>query len=322
MEENYLKELIEKYIKDTATSVEREELLAWYRNKTKDELLLPYTDIGEEEESKQRMLQSLHLQIRSDKPVTGKIKPLYYKVAAAAAILICAFLFLQKNIFKHPADGAAFSTVITRAGEHKTIKLTDGSVIWLSAGSSVSFPSAFNGATREISFEGEAFFEIAKDKKHPFIVHTGKTSTRVLGTSFNINSFKEHQNIVVSLITGKVAFSDNKTQVQLLPGHEVLYNKTSGAAKLQDIPDMQAVINRRNGYYEYKNVRVADVIEDINLNLNTKIMTQGNVKDCQFYGRLKPGESIENFLQKLAIVVNAKVINLNDGYLIKGRGCN
>ncbi len=129
-------------------------------------------------------------------------------------------------------------------------------------------------------------------------------------------------NITVALITGKVAFSDRSSQVKLLPGRQVVYNKLAHSTQLEDIKDIAAITGRRNGYYEYKNMKVADVVEDINLNLNAKITIEGNVKNCLFYGRIKPGESIDKFLQKLAVVENAKVFQQNGGYLIKGRGCD
>jgi transmembrane sensor len=323
MEDNRLQVLIEKYIKGTATPAEREELLFWYKSVAdKDELVLPYNDLQEEEEAKERLHSKLIQQIQNSQRTKGKVRSMFYKVAAAAAILIVSFVCVFKSFFNRPGYIAQLNVVSTRIGEHKIIHLNDGSTVWLSAGSKVSFPSSFEDSTREITFEGEAFFEIAKDKKHPFIVHTGITSTRVLGTSFNITAHAKSNNITVALITGKVAFSDRSSQVKLLPGRQVVYNKLAHSTQLEDIKDIAAITGRRNGYYEYKNVKVADVVEDINLNLNAKITIEGNVKNCLFYGRIKPGESIYKFLQKLAVVENAKVFQQNGGYLIKGRGCD
>ena len=320
MEENYLNELIQKYILGTATADQRDELLRWYRGNHEEELLLPYADANEEEKAKARMLRSLSLQI-SKHPVKRQTKSFFYQLAAAAVVIIATsvclyYTFAKKNISHN------WLTVITHAGEHKVLRLADGSVIWLSAGSSIKYPTAFIDSTREIVFEGEAFFQIAKDKKHPFIVHTGKTSTRVLGTSFNIIDRKNNPAITVALLTGKVLFSDGKNDVKLIPGRQVVYNTKSGQANLENIPDTAAIANRRNGYYEYNNVKVGDVLQDINLNLNAKVTTSGNVKNCLFYGRFKPGETLPAFLKKLAIIVNARVISQKDGYLIKGRGCD
>ena len=319
MEEEYLQILVIKYIEGTASPAERKELLQWYRNKTDKELLWPYENRRQEKQAKAHMLQNLQRQAGMYIP-PKRIIPLFYKVAAAAILLIgCLFVYYRLKVNPTVNDLAFINT---NAGEHKQIKLADGSVVWLGAKSSMRYPLAFNGPTREITFEGEAFFEIAKDKKHPFIVHTGVTSTRVLGTSFNITALKNKPGVVVSLITGKVAFTDGKTQLQLLPGHQVVYNKLNSTAQLEDIPNMADVINRHKGDYEYKNVSVATIAEDINLNFNTNIQVAESVKNCLFYGRLKPGETPEDFLKKLAIVVNATVVKAWNGYLIKGGGCD
>lgn len=319
MEEEYIQVLIRKYIEGTASANERDELLQWYRSKTDKELLWPYQTRREEEFAKARMMQNLQRQTGMHKTVKRIIPHLYFKVAAAAILVMgCFFIFYRLKV-NQTTGTLAF--VNTQPGEHKLIKLTDGSVVWLGAKSSMHYPLVFNGPTREITFEGEAFFEIAKDQKHPFIVHTGITSTRVLGTSFNIAALKNKPGIVVSLITGKVAFSDGKVQLKLLPGQQVVYNKLNSAAKLEDIPDMSDVINRHKGDYEYKNVSIAAIAEDVNLNFNTNIQVAESVKNCLFYGRMNPGESPENFLKKLAIVINATVVKTRNGYLIDGGGC-
>jgi len=321
MEEEYLQELIRKYITGTITPAERLELRDWYRSKTDEGYLWPYENIAEEESAKASMLYNLQQRINGGKARKTVVLSLYIKVAAAVLILIGSF-FVFCRIRSTGSNALAFNIVNTKAGEHKIIKLADGSTIWLSAKSSLRYPLAFNGATREISFTGEAFFEIAKDKKHPFIVHTGKTSTRVLGTSFNITALSGKPTITVALITGKVAFSDGKSDVKLLPGHEVVYDKVNGTTGLQDIPDMAVIVARKNGDYEYKNTPVADVIEDVNLNFNTNFGIEGKVKSCPFFGRIKPGESPVAFLKKLAIVVNAEVVQSGNEYIIKGGGCD
>jgi len=319
MEEEYLQILIRKYVDGTASAGEREELLQWYRGKPDAELLWPYENRHEEEEAKIRMLRNLQQQTGMQASVKPVIPLLYYKVAAATVLVIgCLFIFYRLKV--NSAGDLAF--VSTRAGEHRIIKLTDGSTIWLGAKSSIHYPLVFKEATREITFEGEAFFEIAKDKKHPFVVHTGNTSTRVLGTSFNITALKNKSGIIVALITGKVAFTDGKTEMQLLPGHQIVYNKLNSKAQLEDIPNMADVVNRHKGDYEYKNVSVATIAEDVSLNFNTNIQVAPSAKNCLFYGRLKPGESPESFLKKLAIVVNATVAKNGNVYLIKGGGCD
>ncbi|MET3115649.1 hypothetical protein AAKU52_003401 [Pedobacter sp. CG_S7] len=93
------------------------------------------------------------------------------------------------------------------AGNGKVIKITlsDGSKVWLNAGSKISFPKSFGKSKREISLFGEAYFEVEHEQHRPFIIHTGAIITQVLGTSFNINAYALNKNIKVTVLTGKVA---------------------------------------------------------------------------------------------------------------------
>ena len=91
-------------------------------------------------------------------------------------------------------------------GVKSTIELADGSKIWLNADSKVQYPALFNGSTREVYLNGEAFFDIAKNPSKPFIIHLSNGTVRVLGTSFNIKAYDNEPVVETSVATGKVAF--------------------------------------------------------------------------------------------------------------------
>ncbi|MEO7216346.1 FecR family protein [Mucilaginibacter sp.] len=318
LRQNYL---IKKYIDGTATPAEREELLLWYRQKGDEDGSWPYISEPEESEAKARIFKQIKQQVNSTGIKPGRIRNLFYKMAVAASVVgvVCSIVLWRLNTKETLPE---LVTVSTRAGESKKLELTDGSVIWLSAKSTLTYPASFKGATRDINFSGEAFFDIAKDKEHPFIVHTGNTSTRVLGTSFNITAIKEHDNITVALITGKVIFTGSKAPINLLPNNQIVYNKETKEARLLPIPDVDAVVGRHNGYYEYRNIPVKYVAEDLSRLYGMNIKVVGNVKNCTFFGRIKPGESPVRFLKKMAFIVNAEVTARDSLWIIKGGGCN
>jgi transmembrane sensor len=319
MEAQKLNSLIKRYIDGTATTTEREELLQWYRSRGNEEMPSPYRNLKEEFTAKDKMLGDLLTKIGRQPVIkTHNRKPLRYGIAASILVIVAAgMLIMQKQAFFKTENSVANSIIKTGHGERKKIVLTDGSVIWLSAESSMSYPTAFVGTTREITFAGEAFFDIAHDKTHPFIVHTGKTAVRVLGTTFNINAYPAQRAISVSLLTGKVSFTAGTAQQQLLPGKRVVYANATGEIQVEDIGDTETVKNRRNGLYEYNNVSVEEIVEDLNRNFDIKVTMEGPVKDCLFYGRIKPGESPDKFLYKLGKVVDAAITKHNNTYTIK-----
>ncbi|SDG16479.1 FecR family protein [Mucilaginibacter gossypii] len=318
MEDEHLQSLAKKYLSGTATEAEKAELHTWYRLKEGEDLILPYLDQREEAEARERMYKNLKQKMDDADGEQHRPKTLKFRLAAAAIVLLgIAMSFYYLNIYH---SGGQLRLVTTKSGEHKKIELTDGTLIYLSSESKLSYPVAFKGNTREVILEGEAFFEVAKDKSKPFILHTGKLTTKVLGTSFNVDAILSHPDVTVALISGRVMFSDGNAQAVLKPNFQVVYNKSKKLPRIETIPDSAALIGRHKGSFEYKNTPLEQVIEDLNRNFNTHAVVIGAVKNCTFFGRIKEGESPEQFLNKLGIIMDATVTGKNGGYVIKGKG--
>lgn len=153
-------------------------------------------------------------------------------VAAAVSIIIVSALFIKKN--EQPAViGSRLVEKQNAKGIKSTIVLTDGSKIWLNADSKISYPEVFNGNTREVTLDGEAFFDVAKNPSRPFIIHLANGTVRVLGTSFNIRAYANEKVVETSVATGKVAFipkyeSNDKKQdtIFLTPENKVRFSLT------------------------------------------------------------------------------------------------
>nr|WP_246496186.1 FecR family protein [Chitinophaga varians] len=104
--------------------------------------------------------------------------------------------------------------------------LSDGSEVWLNAGSSLSYPAGFKGRYRDVYLKGEAFFNVASQPEQPFVVHTDTISTLVLGTSFNIKAYPELGDIRINVASGKVGIvMGGNTLATLLPDQQLTYNK-------------------------------------------------------------------------------------------------
>ena len=139
-------------------------------------------------------------------------KPVRYwsRIAAAAmiiAVLTSGILFV---LYKRPADPVSKSAALIEKSNSKgtksVLQLSDGSRIWLNADSRLIYPQTFSGKTREVTLNGEAFFDVAKNAARPFIIHLSNGTVRVLGTSFNVRAYDNENKIETSVATGKVAF--------------------------------------------------------------------------------------------------------------------
>lgn len=318
MTEEQIRKLSIKYLNGTATPEERETLLIWYRQ-IDMEVDWPSEHSQEPDAIHDRVLVNLQQHIRSSEQ-RGRIS-IGRWIAAASILVVCSLLFLEKHNLHNLLYPAKQLYTSTKYGQHKFLSLNDGTKVWLAAGSSIQYPSRFDGRTREVSFHGEAFFEVAKDKEHPFIIHTGNISTKVLGTTFDLNAYKEQKQIIVTLLTGKVAFYNKTSTVTILPNQRAIYNKDKNKIISENYPNAQQMLARRDGSYDYNNLPVSDVIEDLKRNYNLQIVIDGPIDQCLFYGRIRQDEDPEKFLRKLCLVMNASLKKEGNAFRIMGGGC-
>lgn len=141
----------------------------------------------------------------------------------------CLLVLLGSGYFLKQYNQHKTHTFSTLLGEKKEILLPDGSQVHLNSGSSITYENNFNKKDRVISLEGEAFFDVYRNREKPFIVATGKLMTRVLGTSFNIKtSDKENSTTKVSVISGKVHVFDRDHTIdeQLVKNNQLVYDHT------------------------------------------------------------------------------------------------
>lgn len=137
----------------------------------------------------------------------------WYRIAAIFIFGLCTFLAYQ---FFKAKDAANLSVTMAwkksanPGRQTSTLLLADGSKITLNAASEIKYPVSFKGKTREVYLTGEAFFDVAKDHQHPFIVHTKNISVKVLGTAFDVKSYPNESTTETTLLRGKVEITLNK----------------------------------------------------------------------------------------------------------------
>ena len=146
----------------------------------------------------------------------------------AAAILVGALLLVSGyEFFYRPASSASMVQVVATNQVLNTVALPDGTLVSLNSDTKISYPKKFSGKTREVSIEGEAFFEVKPDKNKPFIIHAGKAQIRVLGTSFSVSAYPATKQVEVIVQTGKVQVV-NKTSEKQQPNELILTSGDKG----------------------------------------------------------------------------------------------
>jgi transmembrane sensor len=157
---------------------------------------------------------------------------------------------------------AGFNTIATPRGGQYHIVLPDSSRVWLNAMSSIRFPTAFDGAERNVELNGEAYFEIVKNSKQPFIVRTGNSTIRVLGTSFNVNAYKDEEEIRTTLISGSVSVATESKKVVLKEGQQSEVDR-SGNINIAEQVDIEAELAWKNGYFYFKGQNIEKIMRHI-----------------------------------------------------------
>lgn len=148
----------------------------------------------------------------------------FFKIAA---VLICVFIGLLSYLYLDRANvNADYIVTRVKAGQSKQdFTLPDGSTVVLNAGSELRYPRKFEAGLRELTLSGEAFFDVKKDPKRPFIIHTRDMDVRVLGTAFNVRAYADEAESQTALIRGKVEVllhNARKEKVLLAPSHKLI----------------------------------------------------------------------------------------------------
>ena len=178
------------------------------------------------------------------------------------------------------------------------VVLADGTKVWLNADSELKYPVSFSGETRQVFVRGEAYFEVAKDSLHPFVVKNGKVDIRVLGTSFNIRAYQD-SSIYTTLVSGSVKVCCKDNHLFLKPGQQCEVSEVAGKMTINE-PDLDVVLAWKNGDFIFKNAPLTTIMEEIQRYYGVRVeYTQESLKDRKFYLYIERSKQLEEVLQKL-----------------------
>jgi ferric-dicitrate binding protein FerR (iron transport regulator) len=149
--------------------------------------------------------------------------------------------------------------IIPRGGEFQ-LTLADGTRVWLNAESTIRYPAQFTGAVRRVELTGEAYFEVAKNKEHPFEVVTAGQTIAVLGTSFNVTAYPDEPQVRTTLVEGKVAVHPaSGKSMQITPGIQSVLDVASGELSLHEV-DTDLYTSWKDGLFIFEDEALANIL--------------------------------------------------------------
>jgi len=231
---------------------------------------LTFPSIAEKERVKAEMKTAIYKGINQQASAQQSRKPVFFgrtRNLAAAVLLILSltaiWLYTGKPGLPNSQAAAYIEVTAPEGLASKLLVLPDSSKVWLMAGSTIKYPRHFDARQRDIELvNGMALFQVTHDTQSPFTVTTGTgLKTTVLGTSFNISSFKASDKVTVSVVTGKVKVADTKQDLGVLqPNQQIVYSKEAGSGKMQTINAL-ATADWINGHIVLNDAGVDEVAQ-------------------------------------------------------------
>jgi transmembrane sensor len=329
MKNTRLNLLFQRYLDGTCSHEEKSELIE--RIATSDdpdaqhllERLWNEQRYSLPQEKKENILHAILRQSGETVPISRNY--LWAKVAAAISVLLLAGIALYELI---PADRSlSYATEKTIEPEpHKYVSLPDGSKVILNNSSNLRYADSFDGKeVREVYLTGEAFFDISHDEAKPFIVHTGKISTTVLGTAFNIKAYPEQNDITITVTRGKVQVSDESQVLGILAHDEqITFQKTTDVFRQNAVQSKEAVAWMDKDIF-FDDVSMADAMAELENRFYVGIrITNPKLNDCRFTATFVRGEDLNQILDVICEFNEAEytVDNKSGAIEITGNGCS
>lgn len=329
-ERDRVKELIRKYVHNSCTKQELEELFSYISqsgdNKVlTEEFLLIWNSIRPEEQLSSIDENQLFRDIEKKISVPSIRQPQFFWAKAAAILLLvlgAGVMYFALNGPAETKDELATSANRSAPSSHSLVKLPDGSTVLLNDNSRLDY-ATFSENKREVMLTGEAYFDIARDRKHPFVIQTGKLKTRVLGTAFNIRAYPEENDVTVTVARGKVQVEmENKKLGIITPNQQISFNKRNGSTLQQKVLADSILVWKQNDLvFDNTDFEEAAVIISNRFNV-TVTFSNERLKNCRFTASFLNENNIDQVLTVLCDVNNASYEKKNNLIIIKGEGCN
>ncbi len=285
-----------RFLRCETTAEEEKEILDWIEESPANRQELERLDM---------MLQAASLNddiiVRSEwndnAARTSVRRPRLLVRLVAAAAIIAAAMFAGYTFSGRSEEGKC--EIVADRGQKSEVFLPDGSRIWLNSGSSISYSTAFGRSDRDIHLSGEAYFEVAKNKRLPFIVSTGDMTVKALGTVFNVCSYADEKE-VVTLVEGSVLTSAGDSEAILSPSQRIIYDRASGMLGAPETVIDRHLVPWKSNEIILDGNTLAEISVMLERMYNVDVKFASDcIKDYSYTGKI-PNNSLKNILDLIS----------------------
>jgi len=305
--------IIYNYLQGKTTSEEELLLLNWINESQENKAFFfemkalgSLNQISVDEEELVASLNRINKKINREESRTKKRK-LHLYVWSSVAVITILFILSYRLLPGSSVKGQDVMVYANNADTVRVVTLTDGTTVWLRENTTLTCESSFAEEAREVSLEGEAFFDVTKGV-YPFVVKTDVTLIKVVGTSFSINT-SINGFVETILMTGTVQLQQigENSVTELQPGQAALYSKNEKSFKIRDVdPNMHT--SWRYGLVSLSNVSIHTILQCIEDTYHVKLkMDTTLLKDHSYNFSFRHSRGIEETLGQLALVTGVAV---------------
>ena len=257
------------------------------------------------------------LSIEKRKKQTVKLWSKMRWVAAVILLLLLPLAYWQgKETVK---EDFADLSIEAPLGARTKLFLPDGTLVWLNAGSKITYSQGFGVDDRQVKLEGEGYFEVTHNEHIPFEVNTKELNLRVLGTKFNFRNYPEDEEVVVNLLEGSVALHNGIKTMQdiyLNPEEKVILNKATGEMIKHKAAVRNSMVWTKDELF-FDEELLKDIAKELMRSYDVSIEVVDSVQDRRFYGSFKTfGSSIEEVLETIASTGQMRYVYKDGKYIL------
>lgn len=210
-----------------------------------------------------------------------------------------------------------YAEIYVPKGEKMQLLFQDGSRAYLNSDTRVRYPEKFALLNREIFLEGEAYFQVAANKKRPFVINTGETSVKVLGTSFNVNAYKDNREIRVVLDEGEIIFAVRNNEYKLNPGQKFIYDTENKQLYLVNVRDSGEESLWKSNYIRLDDTPLEETLKVLDRKFDIPFKVLDKQALAYSFNLLTEDKSLNYILNELEKIAPIKFIEANDTVNVK-----
>lgn len=254
---------------------------------------------------------------------------LRWAAAVAVPVLaVAAFFYTRPRPAQPVVPQASLLEKVIPVGQKSFLTLPDGSKVWLNADSKLKYPKAFAGNTREVYLEGEAFFDVVKNPKQPFVIRTTQAQIQVLGTSFDVKAYPDSKTVEAVVVTGKVKVSDpadDKNFVLLQPNEKGVYraeNRKIVKTTLAQQEEKAEYVDWKIGTLAFHDESIPEIAAKLERWYGVKVEAdEAALASCRVTARFDNNQPIDKILDYIRMVTPIEYIQEGTVIKLHGEGC-